>query len=53
MQVTNVVEHEDGSATFTFAMTSEESRALLTFGIVTAIQNGIQEATQYADDQHA
>jgi hypothetical protein len=47
MNVELVKEHEDGSATFTFDLTSEERDILLSLGIMTAIKNGIQEGEKY------
>ena len=44
MDVTFVKEHEDGSATFTFEMTSEEHKIMVTLGIITALKAGIEEA---------
>lgn len=43
MNVNLIKEHEDGSASYQFDLTSEESQALLTFGILEAIKAGIRE----------
>jgi hypothetical protein len=43
MQVDLIKEHEDGSATYQFDLTSDEAKALLTFGILEAIKAGLRE----------
>jgi hypothetical protein len=50
MDVTFVKEHEDGSATFTFEMTSEEHKIMVTLGIITALKAGIEEGKQYVNN---
>ena len=42
MEVSNIVEHEDGSATFSFDLTDEEKTVLLQLGILTAIKRGVE-----------
>ena len=42
MEVSNTVEHEDGSATISFDLTDEEKTVLLQLGILTAIKRGIE-----------
>lgn len=42
MQVVDIVEHEDGSATITFDMSSEVRDAILAYGLKQAIINGIE-----------
>jgi hypothetical protein len=51
MDVTFVKEHEDGSATFTFEMTSEEHKIMVTLGIITALKAGIEEGRKYRDKE--
>ena len=43
-------EPEDGSATYSFDMTSEERETLLSLGIITALKNGIKEGSKYVGD---
>jgi hypothetical protein len=43
MQVDLIKEHEDGSATYQFDLTSDEAKSLLTFGILEAIKAGLRE----------
>lgn len=43
VNVNLIKEHEDGSASYQFDLTPEESQALLTFGILEAIKAGIRE----------
>jgi len=40
MEVLDIVENEDGSATFTFDMTKEEARAMCINGIIWAVISG-------------
>lgn len=42
MNVDLIKEHEDGSATFQFDLTSDEAQALLSYGILEAIKAGIR-----------
>ena len=42
LPVTNLVEHEDGSATITLDLTNEESRILIQWAIREAIKDGIK-----------
>ena len=50
MNVEMLEEHEDGSATYSFDMTSEERETLLSLGIITALKNGIKEGSKYVCD---
>jgi len=50
MDVKLLKEHEDGSATYTFDMNDEEQRSLLSLGIITALERGIEEGKKYFDD---
>ena len=50
MNVNLIKEHEDGSASYQFDLTSEESQALLTFGILEAIKAGIREGDRLTVD---
>lgn len=43
MNVQQIKEHEDGSATFQFDLTKDEANALLTYGILEAIKAGLRE----------
>lgn len=43
MQVTLLHENSDGSACVTFDLTKEEHDALLTYGIIEALKEGIRE----------
>ena len=42
MQVNLIKEHENGDATYSFDLTNEEAKALLSFGILEAIKAGIR-----------
>jgi hypothetical protein len=46
-EVTNIVEHEDGSATLTLNMTSEETSTLLSWALKEAINNAIKMDREY------
>ena len=48
MKVTQIHENPDGSADFSFELTDWEKEALLRFGIMEAIKNGIKEGMKYA-----
>jgi len=48
VEVTQIRENPDGSADFIFDLTEEEKEALLRFGIMEAIKNGIKEGLKYA-----
>lgn len=53
MEVTNIIEHEDGSATYHFDMTAEENEAMCRNGILWAIICGctgltVEEAMKYS-----
>lgn len=48
MEVTQIRENPDGSADFSFELTDWEREALLRFGIIEAIKNGIKEGMKYA-----
>lgn len=50
MQVLDITEHEDGSATFHFDLTSEETKLLLDWAIKEAIKNGIKQGEKVFDD---
>jgi hypothetical protein len=50
MNVELMKENEDGSATYSFDMTSEERNILLNLGIMTAIKNGLEEGKKYVGD---
>lgn len=50
MNVELLKENEDGSATYSFDMTNEERNILLNLGIMTAIQNGLEEGKKYVGD---
>lgn len=50
MNVQLIKEHEDGSASYQFDLTPEESQALLTFGILEAIKAGIREGDRLTVD---
>jgi hypothetical protein len=50
VNVNLIKEHEDGSASYQFDLTSEESQALLTFGILEAIKAGIREGDRLTVD---
>jgi hypothetical protein len=43
MNVNLIKEHENGDATYSFDLTVEEAKALLSFGILEAIKAGIRE----------
>ena len=43
MNVEMIKENEDGSASYTFDMTREETEALLRFGILEALKAAIRE----------
>lgn len=43
MQVEFIKDNEDGSASFTFDLTSEEAESLLRLGILEALKAGIRE----------
>ncbi len=43
MNVNLIKEHENGDATYSFDLTPEEARALLSFGILEAIKASIRE----------
>ena len=47
MNVELLKENKDGSATYLFEMTDEERNILLNLGIMTAIQNGLEEGKKY------
>lgn len=53
MEVQEVSEHEDGSATFTFILTKEEKELLLINGIRAAIIAGIEQGKEWNDDSEA
>ncbi len=42
IEVENIIEHTDGSATVTFDMDSDATQALLSFAIIEAIKNGLE-----------
>ena len=42
MNVKLIKEHENGDATYSFDLTTEEANALLSFGILEAIKAGIR-----------
>ena len=46
-EVTSIVEHEDGSATLTLDMTSEETSTLLSWALKEAINNAIKAEKEY------
>jgi len=53
MEVLDIIEHEDGSATYQFDMTAEENEAMCRNGILWAIVCGctgltIEEAMKYS-----
>lgn len=50
MNVQLIKEHEDGSASYQFDLTHDESQALLTFGILEAIKAGIREGDRLTVD---
>ena len=50
MNVELMKENEDGSATYSFDMTSEERNILLNLGIMTAIKNGLEEGKKYVSN---
>lgn len=50
MQVLDITEHEDGSATFHFDLTSEEVKLLLDWAIKEAIKNAIKLREKVFDD---
>lgn len=50
MNVQLIKEHEDGSASYQFDLTPDESQALLTFGILEAIKAGIREGDRLTVD---
>ena len=45
MKVTDIIENEDGSATYTFDMTAEETEAMTRNGILWAIVCGVTGLT--------
>ena len=49
MEAIFVKEHKDGSATYIFDLTQEESRQLLNLGIITALKQGIEEGRKLDD----
>jgi hypothetical protein len=46
-EVASIVEHEDGSATLTLDMTSEETSTLLSWALKEAINNAIKAEKEY------
>ena len=46
-EVTNLVEHEDGSATITLDLTNEEARILMQWAIREAIKAGIKADKEF------
>jgi hypothetical protein len=48
VEVTQIRENPDGSADFSFELDDWEREALLCFGIMEAIKNGIKEGMKYA-----
>jgi hypothetical protein len=53
MEVKLIEEHEDGSATYKFDMNDEERNSLLTLGIITALERGIEDAKKYVDEMES
>lgn len=49
-KMTFVVEKSDGSAVYNMNFSKEEENALLRLGVVTALNNGIEEAKKYHPD---
>ena len=52
VEVIDVVENEDGSATVVLDMDSEAAQAFLSFGVLRAIQLGL-DATENGDEQNS
>ena len=51
IEVENIIEHTDGSATVTFDMDSDATQALLSFAIIEAIKNGIEAHEKDIEDR--
>jgi hypothetical protein len=49
-EVTNLVEHEDGSATITLDLTNEEARILIQWAIKEAIKAGVKAEKEFKWD---
>jgi hypothetical protein len=47
MEVKLIRENPDGSADFSFDMSTEEKEALLCLGIITGLKRGIEEGKKY------
>jgi hypothetical protein len=47
MQVNLIRENEDGSADFSFDLTSEERQSLLLYGIMQALKAAVEEGIKY------
>jgi len=47
MELKLLKENEDGSADFTFELTSEEKDSLIRYGIMQAIRNAIEKSDKY------
>lgn len=50
MEVNLIKEHEDGSATYRFEMTQEESKMMVIFGIRRAMEEAVQRGKEWYDD---
>ena len=50
MQVLDITEHDDGSATFQFDLTSEEVKLFLDWAIKEAIKYGLKQGEKVFDD---
>jgi hypothetical protein len=50
MQVTDIIEYEDGSATITLAMTKEEHLSIMEGALLRAIKLGMAELAQEPRD---
>lgn len=53
MEVNLLKEHEDGSASFRFDMTPEETTMFITFGIRRALEEAIKQGKEWHDNSEA
>ena len=50
MQVELIKEHEDGSATFTFDMSPDETRWMVVFGIRRALEEAVARGEEWHEE---
>lgn len=53
MEVELIEEHKDGSASFRFDMTPEETEMMVLFGIRRAVEEGIKQAMEWKHDNNS